>query len=682
MRYAPAGLLGLLLLSTAFGEPYRELGVAQRVEPLVQEVPADIKKVALVIANGQRYTHSTLPQAPQDGRQMVKTLKSLGFRVLNNGYFELDRAGMIRAIEALQSAVDEDTVVFVYYAGHAFQDGTSNYLQPIDVKRRNEVALARDDSVPLDSIRAAMDGARLKIEVLDACRNNPFFINRAGGAELPGLVSEVVDATGMITLYATQPGRVAPDSGDLAGALSKWLQVPGMTVEEQFKNVQLDVQKRSGLRQFPTYTSSVTGDYYPAGRSQQGPTVAFDWPAFEQMPDGTPEQAAKKRQLALDMLEEDISGEEARKLGEYLASFMDTSPGGITIEPDTPIPDDEIERIAWEQERRLIQERNDQLRRERLKRQRALALESQALEAKADATELWEKIQPILSRGGPEADKVRDLFLKRYADKTVSVTDEEGTHTLKVQIPELIYLWLNTVAIDPGSFEMGCTSEQSGCGHDESPVHTVSISQPYELMATEVTQGLWSEVMGSNPSNFINCGSDCPVEQVSWLDVVAFANALSDMAGLEPCYVLDGESVSWPEGLSCKGYRLPTEAEWEYAARGGESHRYSGSATAGDVGWWIQNSSDRTHAVAGKSANAFGLYDMSGNVREWTWDWYQDGYRGLPGTDPYVPGSDLGRVYRGGSWCDTADRLRVSNRDWGTPGRRNRYLGVRLARSL
>ena len=234
------------------------------------------------------------------------------------------------------------------------------------------------------------------------------------------------------------------------------------------------------------------------------------------------------------------------------------------------------------------------------------------------------------------------------------------------------------VRIEAGTFRMGSES-----GYDwERPVRTVTISRPYLLGESEVTQGLWESVMGHNPSHFSGCGASCPVEDVSWLDVVTFANALSFRAGLSPCYEISGDAVSWPEGLSCEGYRLPTEAEWEYAAGGGEVHRYSGSDTVGAVGWYQENSDGRTHAVGEKAPNGWGLYDMSGNVWEWTWDWYQASYGGWSSRDPTGPRRGSARVIRGGSWGDTADGLRVSGRDGDTPGFRDSYLGVRLARSL
>lgn len=222
-----------------------------------------------------------------------------------------------------------------------------------------------------------------------------------------------------------------------------------------------------------------------------------------------------------------------------------------------------------------------------------------------------------------------------------------------------------------GSFLMGSISGYSS----EEPVHEVTVDSFY-MGTYEVTQDIYEEVMGTNPSYWK--GAKLPVEQVSWYDAVAFANALSRKDGLEEVYTINGETVScdW----SKKGYRLPTEAEWEYAARGGaksQGYTYAGSNTVGDVAWYNNNSEDMTHDAGSKKANELGLYDMSGNVFEWVWDWYDD-YSATAQTNPTGSSTGSYRVLRGGSWGNNASYVRAANRCSLTPSFQYSFIGIRV----
>jgi formylglycine-generating enzyme required for sulfatase activity len=187
--------------------------------------------------------------------------------------------------------------------------------------------------------------------------------------------------------------------------------------------------------------------------------------------------------------------------------------------------------------------------------------------------------------------------------------------------------------------------------------------------------------MGDNPSHFT--GDNLPVEQVNWFKAVEFCNKLSQNEGLAPAYTVNGEDVSW--NRSANGYRLPTEAEWEYAARGGNgspgNFTYAGSNNVDEVAWYNGNSGDKTHPVGTKKANGLGLYDMSGNVWEWCWDWYGD-YSGSAQTDPVGVSSGSYRVLRGGgSWGSSALEVRSAYRSYLNPSYRNFFIygvGFRL----
>ena len=238
--------------------------------------------------------------------------------------------------------------------------------------------------------------------------------------------------------------------------------------------------------------------------------------------------------------------------------------------------------------------------------------------------------------------------------------------------------------VPASTFLMGCTDGQSDCDDDETE-HSVTLTHDYFVGVTEVTQGQFQAVMGYNPASFTDCGADCPVEEVSWYESAAYANAMSDAGGLSQCYTCtgDGSSVECDVAgnpYDCTGYRLLTEAEWEGAARCGTDLLYAGSDDIFDVGWISDNSGDTTHTVAGLAPNACGLYDMSGNVWEWTQDWYDD-YGSGAATDPAGPEWGSLRVVRGGDWGSGAGYAAVSGRGGGYPAGAGNGVGFRLGRS-
>ena len=233
------------------------------------------------------------------------------------------------------------------------------------------------------------------------------------------------------------------------------------------------------------------------------------------------------------------------------------------------------------------------------------------------------------------------------------------TYTRKVETFYANGVSFEMVRVEGGTFTMGATVEQGSDAYEwEKPTHQVTLSS-YSIGKTEVTQELWQAVMGTNPSDFK--GSKLPVEKVSWEDCQTFIRKLNALTG--------------------KNFRLPTEAEWEFAARGGNKSRgykYSGNNTVDDVAWYKSNSSSTTHPVATKASNELGIYDMTGNVWEWCSDCYSS-YTSASQTNPTGPNSGSYRVFRGGSWIDYARSCRVSLRFSDPPASRSDYLGLRLA---
>ena len=233
-----------------------------------------------------------------------------------------------------------------------------------------------------------------------------------------------------------------------------------------------------------------------------------------------------------------------------------------------------------------------------------------------------------------------------------------------ITIPVKNGINIEMVKVEAGSFDMGATPEMRSLQYpydDEKPDHRVTLTKNYYIGKYEVTQALWQVVMGNNPSRFK--GDDLPVERVSWKRCQDFISKLNSLTG--------------------KRFRLPTEAEWEYAARGGNKsrgYRYSGSNTLDDVAWYGDNSGSKTHAVGTKQPNELGIYDMSGNVSEWCQDW-RGSYSSSPQTNPTGAVSGAYRVDRGGSWLYSAWFSRSSSRGGRTPGGRDGDLGLRLVLS-
>ncbi|MAF26288.1 MAG: hypothetical protein CME07_00300 [Gemmatimonadetes bacterium] len=243
------------------------------------------------------------------------------------------------------------------------------------------------------------------------------------------------------------------------------------------------------------------------------------------------------------------------------------------------------------------------------------------------------------------------------------------------------------VRIDAGTFTMGSPVTETGHQLGEN-LHEVTISAPFLMGVREITQARYRMLTGESPSASVIAGDDAPVEMVSWYDAVRFCNALSVSEGLRAVYAIEGMEVSWArEG---NGYRLPTEAEWEYACRGGTTTELStGALTAQgcdpdslleELGWYCGNAASTTHATGAKDAGAHGLFDMHGNVAEWVWDYYAALSLGAE-TDPSGPPTGGTRVIRGGGWNDFAIGCRSAARPQFHPAGMAQFVGFRVVRN-
>ena len=283
-----------------------------------------------------------------------------------------------------------------------------------------------------------------------------------------------------------------------------------------------------------------------------------------------------------------------------------------------------------------------------------------------EGVEAWREGRLLLARFAVEVGRESEHYAPAL-NAIVAAEDRLRTAArlarLQGRLPEILEeVGAQMVPVEGGSFTMGCTPEQERCDADENPTRTVQI-ESFEIGRFEMTQEFWEAVMDENPSAFGDCPR-CPVETVSWDDVQAFLRKLN------------------AEGAQ---YRLPSEAEWEYAARGGprsEGYQYAGSSDGAEVAWIHSNSGNRTQPVGGKQANELGLFDMSGNAREWVQDCWHGSYDGAPDDGRAREDGDCRRrTIRGGSWNGKPGYVRLANRFWYTTGFRNNNLGFRVART-
>jgi formylglycine-generating enzyme required for sulfatase activity len=235
--------------------------------------------------------------------------------------------------------------------------------------------------------------------------------------------------------------------------------------------------------------------------------------------------------------------------------------------------------------------------------------------------------------------------------------------------------------IPAGEFLMGSGAADKWAKDREKPQHRVNITKPFSLGIYPVTQDEYEQVVGENPSKFKGDGRH-PVDNVSWFDAVNFCNCLSEQEDLKPYYKIGGETVSVVGGT---GYRLPTEAEWEYACRAGTMTKWSfgdDESLLTQYAWYKVNSGSEPHAVGELKPNSWGMYDMHGNIREWCWDWYDDEYfQHSPSADPNGPSSGEYRVLRGGSCYTRSAWVRSAQHLYEKPARGSFNFGFRPSRT-
>ena len=585
------------------------------------------KRMALVIGNGDYAFESKLGNPVNDARLIGRTLRGLGFTVDERS--NLRQRDMTLAIAKFtRESAGADTAL-VYFAGHGMQpsNGGRNYLLPVDANIENDDALD-SDGIAADRVVEQMERnanpAKLRLVVLDACRNNPRAGRTRGSVRGLSRMSPGDDYT--LIAFSTNDQDVAQDgsgsNSPYAEALNRHLaRAKELPLRRIFELTATDVRNATQQKQRPrTYgdldsrvgldgvllASVVPEPVTPLARPGQAGGLS--------LADLEKEEATRKEWAAW----------QTRMKADFdkTASFQGSN---------------DLQAKAWERFLGAWAQDNP------------LSTADEALRAQAQS-----RLEAARQAVAPAARPVPAALAepsRASASAGQSVKD-------CAECPEM-------VVMPAGSFRMGSPTTDSDRYQDEVPQREVAV-RSFLIGKTEVTQGQWKAVMGSNPSRFPGCGDNCPVENVSWNDAQEFARKLSDKTG--------------------KIYRLPSEAEWEYAARAGSTTAYPWGDAAGSNNAHCKDCESRwegksTAPVAQFKVNAFGLHDMQGNVWEWVQDVYHDSYRAAPtdGTAWVLGGAQERRAIRGGSWLEPSRVLRSATRFSFTSDYRNHHIGFRIA---
>ena len=664
---------------------------------LALNLSAAVERHALVIGNAN-YQSSPLRNPLNDARDMAAALKGLGFQV--QSLLDADAGQMEQAILDFGDRLRTGGVGLFYYAGHGVQAQGSNYLIPLQANISREIQLKRkaiDAGLVLDAMGAANNG--LNIVILDACRDNPYansFRNTTRG------LARMDSPKGSLIAYATAPGDVAADGDGRNGVFTKHLleqmQKPGVQVEQVFKQVTQAVHAETRQRQTPFMTSSLLGDFYfkptsasvsattpapkpapaPAPTTQTTPSTIdglslSDWLlvygdnaittanldkiiAYERQHGGN---AASRSYINRGLQVALANVNSADDLLEYQSKFGYLPGAPAQIEARL------AELLAAGASREdLIRLRGQFPTSETLRLQLAGEYHRAKLfDAAAGEYQSW---LDLTDSSHPERKRVLEALVAAREGRSLYKAGD-----IVQDCPECP----NMVYIPAGSFHMG---DIQGIGDsDEKPVHRVRV-KAFFMSSTEVTFAEWEACVAASgcshkPSDKGWGRGSRPVINVNWEDAQ--------------------EYVGWISAKNGEQYRLPTEAEWEYAARAGSKTRYSWGNQSPVCRNGTSNGA-RLHdskcdaigtaPVASYSANAFGLYDMHGNVYEWTQDCWNGSYQGAPRDgSAWLSGNCDQRVVRGGSWSNgNRASLRSASRYKDSTGFRFDSYGFRLARTL
>ncbi len=584
-------------------------------------MPETSRRLALVFGNDD-YAHAPkLHNAVNDANDLARVLTELGFEVYR--FTNADLRQMETGISAFVEKLRPGDVAFFHFSGHGIQIDGENYLIPIDFRLSDEASVKYDAySASKLHDRLAGAGARLNIVVLDACRNNGFRRTRSVASGLAAMHA----AEGSFIAFSTSPGETADDNpsggnGLFTSYLLEALQQPGQDLDGVFNDVREKVYQASGKRQLPWSSSSVIGEFH--FRREQ--------------PEPLPLSSAE-RSLEIELT--------------YWNSIKDSENPALFEAYLTEHPEGSFRTLANIKLQELRGAASPSASTASTERPVPLPADT----ATADSPPVEHPVAAVEPEPKVNTASVRPIRRPEPSPPPL-VEPANIPHPGAVAVDSargLQYVW-----IPPGVFHMGC-SVAGACDNDEMPRHEVTLTGGIWMMQTEVTVAAYerfSRATGRPMPLAPRFNADWrhpnhPVVGTTWEEAQAF------------CEEADG--------------RLPTEAEWEYAARSGQSD--SARLDVDAAAWHSTNSGRRTHEVGGKAPNGWGLFDMLGNASEWCWDWYAESYGAGPRTDPQGPDHGRARLVRGGSWQTAAKDLRLSDRRSLLPGMRNRDVGFRCVK--
>lgn len=641
-------------------------------------------RLALVIGNSKYESIGSLKNSLADAVDMASALRAVGFEVLEGE--DQNKKQMEDLIREFGDKLYRQKGIGVFfYAGHGVQSNGKNYLVPIDadIPREDDIEY---EAVDLGRLLKKFDTAKneLNVIILDACRNNPFAKEWSSYRDVnadEGL-AKIGAPKGTVMFYSTEPGKTASDGSGRNGLFTEILleniKKPNLEFDALTKTVTRGVAAKSKQSQIPYKEGTSFSDFYFAGNTAEA-KPDLNLPVAktsEAEPEIKAKDASTVEKETWDIVRNSNNPQDFR---DYLAD----SPNG-TFASQAKI---KLEQLVWNS----IRTTNDKIKVQNYLKEFPDGVSIPTAKAKLRQLEAREnvelaktetaKVEPTVTENtNTETAKVETEESALPVKKTIVSkveTPKAATRTVKTKVKPSVSesgkypvrtnsFGMELVQLPAGSFMMGASEAdvnstyalgrkedaeiERGVFDNEKPQNRITFANDFWIGRTEVTQGQWTAVMGKNQSLFADCGADCPVERVSWEDAKEFIAKLNEQK----------------DGFE---YRLPSEAEWEYAARGGKSGSFPfAAARIGDFAWYNANSGEeglntKPRPVGKLLPNAFGLYDMFGNVAEWCEDTYAENYENIPADGTADTNSNPKvRIIRGGFFNDLSYLQRVTRR--------------------